>query len=857
MIESTKWLIIKGILLVCLSFVMNTMAAQLVIKIENSTITSEQDLYNISIVNDRIDSRQVLFHIQILNKGISIYDARTGPQLMSNRYSRYTFNTLSPIDVSRNDLRSMDLKENKSLIIIKLIDGRDLSVIGQLRESIDLSQLVYSDTGSKQRKGSSSFISDNFSTNGSINISGQWSDQPGRGSAVPRSFGQINGNATLNFSELPVDLSFLASTQHSGLSQSINRANVSLNITQLKSNLKQRLQDKVDSAGDGKSEISKAQLQQFKQELLNEEYPSYQSLKSRHDYLESADMISDVMKVLEIQKILKNKGTIKNAERLSELQGKQEGLDINEKREFRILKKLTDKINMLKWEEQAIQEAYPDDLQSDILVLDRYIEANEYYESLSIKDYRKANRSINVFSLLNKTQQLLEKINAVSIGINYPHFSKYTLNGVSVNGFHFAGSHSNWYFETSIGNSARESFDTRFSIPNLTLRERILAFKTGYGDPADDHIHLTFADLRNSNSEFQSERDQARANRIVGIEGSYSLLSGALTIEGELVGSLFTGDKDGDLLSENVQIENPIPFLFGSANSTSSFDNAYRIGANYDLRDYGLRISGELEKLGSSFQSLGAPTLLNNLVRWNGDISKSLLNNQIQLSLNTRRENNALNPFVNTINSTTESYGGSIAISIPSAPQIFASYAPFAQSNEVVSTGEVISSSTSITSIAVSYPYSITESFNGSTQVSYNAQESTNSSDASDILNRTFGLSQSVTVNQYGFNSSINYSPDQLLGLETQDVLNVNASLNYSQDKFRSNVGYQLLKIPGKESKVGFQGGASYSFSDLLTLDFRVQRNIYEPLFNSNSFRDVIVNGGLRINFNSSSKGKK
>ena len=179
----------------------------------------------------------------------------------------------------------------------------------------------------------------------------------------------------------------------------------------------------------------------------------------------------------------------------------------------------------------------------------------------------------------------------------------------------------------------------------------------------------------------------------------------------------------------------------------------------------------------------------------------------------------------------TEGYGADITIAFPKAPQLFASYQPFAQNSTILSTGEQQFTDTEITNVNVTMPYKFGNKFTASTSLTYLNQTIDSNVEGVNTNVTNYTLNQTFTFQPFGINLGLSHSPNQVIGEDDSSDLNtLNLSANFNKGKFNSNLSWQVLQIVDQELKTGYQFSMGYKISENILFDVRAQRNIYEPV---------------------------
>lgn len=838
------------LIIVCLVQFSNVFAQIDITSVANN-LDEETNWYALNINNRTRQTKNSFLSIQVRKDGRLVYKARTKNILLNQGISIYNKNLLEPVQVSLNDLINLN-DQDRLILEVLLVDARTANILSRNRENIVFSK---KEENSDSR---GNLVKEHFNMQGSINILGQHSDRAGVGSTVPRNFLRADGRTTLSFSVLPVDLSFLATSEQSGVKQNMNKATARLNIPVLKQNLKNIIDEKIEAAGSESDDPSDNEFAQFKNEMVQEQFPEYEKWDIYFKSEKGAIYLEKMKTYVAVEELEESKITTTNFRKFKVLTEK-ESLNDQEKKEKKELHLFVLNVIKLKKEKEGLELELGEELEEIKMGYVYYEEANSYYESLSIKDYKKQNTTLNPFKLLNKTQKFLNMFQGVAIGTTNPYFSRMTLSGLLINGAHVEINPGIFYLSAVYGQSSKETYDDSFSIPSLTLKQNTFGIKAGLGSTGGNHLHFSFINIEDVESSFTLDSEiTPQSNRIVGTDAAILLYEDKLKLEGEVVGSMITRNQKAGKLGQNLNQEIPLSALFPDANSTSFFDYAFRIGADWDINAAGLQLNGELERLNPNFQSLGAPTLLSNTMRWNAGVRKSLLNNKVSIGLNARRDDNSLDPLLSSVENVTEGYGGDITLAFPGVPQVFASYQPFAQNSTIIATGEEQFTNTKITNINITYPYKFGEKINLSTSFTYVNQTLDSNIEGATTKSTVYAVNQSVNFTPIGINLAASHTPGQILGdNESKNINTLNLGVNFSKNKFNSTLGWQVMQVPNQETKTGYQLSAAYKITDAILFGINAQRNIYDDLLTINSFNEYVLQSRLQITFGGKNKQEK
>lgn len=837
--------VINIIFIISLSLLAFEVLGQISFTLPNK-LDSKGESFKLLLQNNGQAVNNSYLNVAISIDGRTIYQATTRPITLNSGINQLTNDLVQPIQVELDELSLVPAGE-KVIYDVKLI--QENKIISRERKTITLNLDQERNTGQKSLN-----VADKFNIQGSFNLLGQLSDRQGEGSTVPKNYLRSDGRATLSFSHLPIDLSYLLTSEQNAFNQNMNRATARLNIPLLKQNLKEVVDRRIEEAGREEHNPSESQLRLYKIEKVKDIYPTYMEWKEHFSSTKGREEVILVQRFLSVKALKKSPSTTKNIRRHSTLSSKQ-NLSNSEKEELEILTLLVHEIDKVSKEVKHMQSTLSRPIEELVDGYHLIQEAEDFMNNLSIDDYKSENSRFNPYTYLSKAEKLLNAFQSVTIGTSAPYFSKMTLSGLMVDGIQLEINPGKFYFSGVYGRSTKETFNPNYSTPDLTLSQRTLGFKTGYGGSGESHLHVSFVQVSDSDSPLlQSSGITKQNNRLLGLEGMISLLDNNLTIQGELVGSLFTTDSDATTLDNNNKKEIPLRILYPKANSTSSFDHAYSLDAKWRSQSLGLNVSGNLERLNPRYFSLGAPTLLSNVLRWRMDVRKSLMRNKIQVGINAARDNNSLNPLLSSITSNTESFGGDLTIAFPNLPQIYASYAPFAQNSLINETGVEQFSDTKVTILNIAYPYKLIKGISASTNVGYTHQSLASNIEGANSKNTTYTIAQNINYKDLGVNASLTHSPDQIIGENRIDLSTLAINVAYNLGNIRSSLGCQVLRVTDQEMKTGYQANIDYKVSDNISMTFRANRNLYSSYSINPSFKEYYIQSGLTVLFGTERK---
>ena len=811
--------------------------AQIEVNHTTSIITSLPDIYNLEITNRSGNNKQVSIHVSLRNDNELVYEATTNQFSLFQSVNIVSASLLQPISVSRNNVTELNGTYQMDL---RLIDNSNQVVFA---DRIRLS--ASSEDGLKNPSRKNSAI--NFS--GRANIYGQISNMQGVGSAVPQEYLRAEIHPDLLIHSIPIGLDILWSTEQNAFRQSINQVAFRFDTQQFKRKMNAKMLDKVKRIQAIGSEEEIDNLKGIKDKLMRKKFPDLEKWKTELNNPEIQSGLKKIQQLESLDQILTSKEVKENLARKSKLEA-IENLSSEEKLELKKLLAFSTEIQKLKTKAESVRPLVKTYEQYKSLGK-RIKQAKKYQDKEILKDPAFIKSGLKNLNVMSKGQQFLNGFDAITIGTTYPYFSRLSLSSLSVNGVNVEWNPGSFYLATCYGKSARQTLNTDFTVPTLTLPQTTLGAKIGMGSPYGNHFHLVMVDVKDEFANASlTNPTKPQSNRLLGTDAQFSLFNGNVELGGELMTSLLTRDNtiNTDQVQEFDISDIPLNKLFGNVNNSSSFDIAWRAFSDIRLFQNKTKVKASVEKVGSNYFSLGSPTLLNDVLRWRIEGRQSFFKNKLSLSAYWRQDANNLDPLLTSSISTTKSFGLSGSLHVPKYPSLTFSYAPYAQNNKIISTNEDLSTDAKMLNVSVGYPYKFSKELNAYTQLTYLSHDLNSNIPGVDYNLKMYGINQSFNYKRSNVNITINYTPNQIIGDENQKVLTINTSgsLQFFK-KWNNTIGFQYLSIKNKATRKGFFIDSIYSILPFADLQFRLQRNIYATEIETDNFNDIIGWGGLRI----------
>ena len=818
--------------------------AQIEVTLPNTEIRSLSDIYNMEINNPSGNPYIIQILVELRKENKIVYEATTNQYAIIQPLSHINETMLQPIQVTRNSIGTLSGNYN---LDIKLIDVKANQVLFANRFMVQASSISRDPNISESEKQGRNRLDLQFSGNAAIY--GQLASMQGVGSFVPQNFLRAEIHPDLTFKGIPIGLDILYSTEQNAFRQSINQVALRFDAAQFKQQMQLRLQSKIKSIEAIGSLSDMSNLKALKDKAMTKQFPKLAEWEAQLKDPKIQEGISQLKQLESLDQIINNPEVKSAIARSAELKTKQKLSEV-ESEEMKQVQAYVSEIEKIKARADQIRavaqqyEQYKDTGK-------KISQAKKYADKDIIKDPAFLKSGLKALGGLTKAEQLLNGFDAISIGTSFPFYSRLSLSSLPVNGVHVEWNPGKIYLSATYGKSARQTFNTDFTTPQLTLAQNTLAAKVGYGAPQSTYLYLSYISISDRFNELSLDsKTKPESNKIIGTEGQLSILGDKIKVGGELMASLLTRDKtiESPEVSEFRKSDVPLSSLFGNVNNASSYDIAWRAHTDIKVIGNATKIKATIERVGANYFSLGAPNLLNDMLRWKAEVKQNLFKNKVSLSAFARQDANSLDPLLTSVRSTTKSYGLSGNINIPKLPTLSLSFAPYAQNNEVIATNQNLNTNATMFNINLGYPIIITKQLSSYTQLTYMAQNLNSNIAGIDYNLKMYGITQSITFNKTSFNIAANYTPNQLIGTDNREVTTINANGSFTLlDKWQNTFGIQYLSVSGIESKTGYMITSSYPVLPFADLEIRAQKNNYAHLTELSSFHETVAWMGLRV----------
>ncbi len=635
--------------------------------------------------------------------------------------------------------------------------------------------------------------SSSFALTGTSRFEAQDATQQGIGQDIPARYARWELNPTFVLLDIPFSGAMLLSTEQSRGRQSINSFNLSFSLSneQLQERLRQRL------------------IERIAQPVFAGTIDDVEDLASLEAKLDDPSSLAD----LETLRAKAKSGTASSDE-LEELEEKERELEDLKKR-CRELKAIKEKVGEAEELRRVAETGYATD---------------KMYDSENLHD------ALSQLEMLSGVEKFFYNFPRFGIGVNYPYYSPYTINGIPVNGVDIIFNPGKFYLATTVGKAQRdvpEAFATDSTF--IAYKRSIYAGRIGYGRVGEGHALLTVMHASDDENAIISDTTSGfylspQENWLLGLDIDIPIVPEVFSIKGEIAGSLLSGDLNSPTAEIDSSLNAPEWLTDLVQVRTSSFVAfAFSVEPQLTIKATDTRLKGKFEQIGSGYVTLGIPYLRNDLMRYEGQIDQKFWRKQISLSARFRRETDNLIDWKQATTETTM-YNFGLGLTFRGWPFLRLGYIPYRQKNDAGTEFQVDNNIRIYTALA-GHRYRFSKSLSGMTTGSFSMQEVETLGNRFDSETRTYTLGQSVNVGTWlnlNITGSLTDPTSVIDTLTSNTTLDVGATFTFLGD-WSATGGLTLFDEENTSSKVGYYAGLYIPISKIgSAFEIRAEKNIYD-----------------------------
>ena len=635
--------------------------------------------------------------------------------------------------------------------------------------------------------------SSSFALTGTSRFEAQDATQKGVGQDIPARYARWELNPTFVLFDIPFSGAMLLSTEQSRGRQSINSFNLSFSLSneQLQERLRQRL-------------IARIARPAFEGTIEGVE-----DLESIETALSDPSSLAD----LESLRARAESGTATSDE-LEELREKEEELE-GLKERYEDLKTIREKVG----EAEDLRRV-----------------AETGYATEKMYDPENLHGALDQLQMLSGMEKFFYNFPRFGIGVNYPHYSPYTISGIPVNGVDIIFNPGKFYVAATVGEAQRdvpETFATDSTF--IAYNRSIYAGRIGYGRTGEGHALLTIMHASDDENAIISDTASGfylspQENWLLGLDIDLPIIPEVFSIKGEIAGSLLTGDLNSPGAEIDSSLDAPEWLTDLVQFRTSSFvDYAFSIEPQLTIRATDTRLKGKVERVGPGYVTLGIPYLRNDLLRYEGQVEQKFWRKQIRLTGRIRRETDNLIDWKQATTETTM-YSLGLGLAFRGLPFLRLGYIPYRQKNDG-GTEFQVDNRISIYTALIGHRYRFSRSFGATTTASFSMQDVETLGDRFNSTTKTYTLGQTFSIGTWlslNATGSLTEPTSVIDTLVRNSVIDLGATVTFLQD-WNATLGGTLFDEENTSSKVGYYAGLYIPVSSIgSALDIRAEKNVFD-----------------------------
>ncbi len=458
--------------------------------------------------------------------------------------------------------------------------------------------------------------------------------------------------------------------------------------------------------------------------------------------------------------------------------------------------------------------------------------------------------------LITASEKFFANFPALGIGVTYPNYTPLTLNEVPVTGGNVEWNPGKFYLAAAGGQTQRAVRLPGFADDTLrfdpAFKRNLYAGRIGYGRRNAGHFFLTFLHAKDDAGSIPFDSTRGRpitpaANYVLGLEVVAPIVKDVLQFEGELVGTMLTGDVEAAAIG-GKDIEDVPEWLRNLLDPKISSVLDYAATGRVALRipESDTRASGSVRLIGPGFFSLGAPSIRSDQLRWDGRVEQRLLKRRILLTGSVRAEHDNIVDWKSSTTSLS-SWSVGLGLNFPALPYLRLEYAPYSQTYDDPGDGLLIENFTDVLTASTGYYYRVSDVDMQSTVI-VSTQNSSTFEGLADYGATTISLIQGATLKMgLDLTGGLTFSTLNATGTPDESVVSVDGMVGYSPfERWYTTLGLTYAKNSEEGDNVGFSLGLVIPVWEYGMFDLRAARNVYNNfIVPTSNFNEFILTAGF------------
>lgn len=490
--------------------------------------------------------------------------------------------------------------------------------------------------------------------------------------------------------------------------------------------------------------------------------------------------------------------------------------------------------------------------------LDRLERIKEYanLEKLRERAITEGTDALERLGLITASEKFFANFPALGIGVTYPNYTSLTLNEVPVTGGNVEWNPGMFYIAAAGGQTQRAVRLPGFADDTLrfdpAFKRNLYAGRIGYGRRNGGHFFVTFLHAKDDAGSLPFDSALGRpitpaANYVLGVDIVAPIVQDVLQFEGELVGTMLTGDVEAAAIG-GKDIEDVPEWLRNLLDPkiSSVLDYAATGRVSVRIPETETRASGSVRLVGPGFFSLGAPSVRSDQLRWDGRIEQRLMKRRILLTGSVRDEHDNI---VDWKSSTTSlnSWSAGLGLNFPGLPYFRLEYSPYSQTYEDPSDSLLIENFTDVLTASTGYYYRVSDVEMQSTAI-VTTQNSSTFEGLADYGATTVSLIQGATLTMgLDLTGGLTFSTLNATGTPDETVVSVDGMVGYAPfERWYTTLGLTYARNSEEGDNVGFSLGLVIPVWHYGMFDLRAARNVYNNfVIPTSNFNEFILTAGF------------
>jgi len=440
--------------------------------------------------------------------------------------------------------------------------------------------------------------------------------------------------------------------------------------------------------------------------------------------------------------------------------------------------------------------------------------------------------------------KFFSNFHSFGIGTNYPSYTPLTMQGVPVSGLSFEFNPGWFYLATALQKNQKP-------IDYVSFRRDLYAGRIGVGQKDDSHLYFTGMYTKDLSSSIRLDSLNRiltpNTNYVFGIESKLTMFEDKVSLDGEIAAAMLTRDnRDPELVNEDIPqfVRNVF-----QPKVSSQVDYAYSLKTTFNNSESNTKVIAGVKMIGPGYRTLGNPTLRNDKFEVEGKIDQKFLQRQISVIASMRYyRDNLINSKLFT--TTTLAPGIQLGLKFKDYPYITLSYNPNFLSNDASDPAKKIDFKNHLATVSTGYNFKINDMTLGS-NLFYLFNKSKSLDSLSGYTLNSFTVSENLLF-KFPLVLSASFGMNFLKFADySGQVTNLDGSVGYTFfEQWSNTVGLNYSIEKDKSNRLGFYLNSSYSVSENVIIDLRVEKNNYtDKLLNTNDFNEILARSTIRLKF--------